>query len=81
MFKKVFSVELMKMKRSNLWLLILMGPIIGVILGVWNFLQNIDIFIQTKEDNGWLEAWTQVGLFYCSLIYPVLIGVYAALLC
>lgn len=81
MLKRVFSVELMKMKRSKLWFLILMGPIIGVMLGVWNFLQNIDIFIQTKEDNGWLEAWTQVGLFYSSLIYPVLIGVYAALLC
>ncbi|MGE7676364.1 ABC transporter permease [Lysinibacillus sp. NPDC094403] len=81
MFTRLFSVELLKMKRSNYWLLVIIGPVIGVSLGLWNFFQNIDVFIVSKDDNGWLEAWTQVELFYSSLIYPILVGVFAALVC
>jgi hypothetical protein len=32
-------------------------------------------------DNGWIEAWTQLQIFYGPLILPILTGIYSALIC
>ncbi|MBY7141930.1 ABC transporter permease [Virgibacillus sp. NKC19-3] len=80
MLKDLLLVELMKTRRSKLWLLVLIGPVLGVIFALGNFYFNYDVFMD-EGGNGWLEAWTQVQIFYSPLIFPILTGVYAALVC
>jgi len=73
--------EWFKMKRSKLWLLVGLGPIIGILFALFNFQANYHVFMNDKGDNEWLEAWTQVQLFYSPLILPVMTGIYASMLC
>jgi len=81
MFLNILSIELMKTRRSKLWFLVIFGPIVGVTLALNNFFINYDSFMSDPGDNGWLEAWTQVEIFYSPLIFPILAGVFAALVC
>ncbi|WP_338749308.1 ABC transporter permease [Bacillus sp. FJAT-52991] len=78
--KNVLYVERLKLKRSNLWLIHLIGPLLGVFLAYTNFFKNYDLFMQ-PGDNAWIEAWTQVALFMGPFVLPILIGIYAALVC
>jgi lantibiotic transport system permease protein len=80
MFTKCLSVEWMKIRRLKIWLLLLLAPAIGVTLALSNYFANYESFME-PGDNGWLEAWTQVQIFYGPLILPILTGVYAALIC
>ncbi|SFP64229.1 ABC transporter permease [Salibacterium halotolerans] len=75
MLKELLLVEFLKTRRLRLWLLVLIGPVLGVFFALGNFL------FMNEGDNGWLEAWTQVQIFYSPLIFPILTGVYAALVC
>ncbi|MBY0595225.1 ABC transporter permease [Bacillus bingmayongensis] len=78
--KNVLYVERLKLKRSKLWLLYLIGPLLGVFLAYINFFKNYDLFIQ-PGDNAWIEIWTQVALFMGPFVLPILVGIYAALVC
>lgn len=81
MFQKLFLVEWMKMKRLKIWLIGLLASLIAVSLALSNFFGNIDVFMKSPEKNGWIEAWTQIQIFYGSLILPILTGVYTAFIC
>jgi hypothetical protein len=81
MFGDILSAELLKVRKSKIWLLILVGPIIGVFFAYQNFFNNYPAFMNDPRDNEWLEAWTQVLIFYAPLILPVMAGVYAAFVC
>lgn len=78
--KNVLYVERLKLKRSKLWLLYFIGPLLGVFLAYINFFKNYDLFMQ-PGDNEWLEAWTQVALFMGPFVLPIMVGIYAALVC
>lgn len=78
--KNVLYVERLKLKRSKLWLLYLIGPLLGVFLAYINFYKNYDLFMQ-PGDNAWIEAWTQVALFMGPFVLPILVGIYAAFVC
>ncbi|HHW39222.1 MAG TPA: ABC transporter permease subunit [Bacillales bacterium] len=78
--KNVLYVERLKLKRSKLWLLYLIGPLLGVFLAYINFYKNYDLFMQ-PGDNAWIEVWTQVAIFMGPFVLPILVGIYAALVC
>jgi hypothetical protein len=81
MFFKLFKAEWLKLKRTRSWIIIFLGPLLGVVFALINFFNNMDIFMTDPDDNGWVEAWTQLQIFYGSLILPILTGVYSALIC
>ncbi|CEH29163.1 MrsE [Aneurinibacillus migulanus] len=80
MLKQLISVELLKIRRSRFWIMMLLGPIIAVVLSLSNFFNNFDVFMD-PGDNGWIEAWTQVAIFMGPFILPILSGIYASLVC
>ncbi|MFD1416936.1 ABC transporter permease [Oceanobacillus jeddahense] len=80
MLKNILYVERLKLKRSKLWLLYVMGPLLGVFLAYINFFKNYDLFMQ-PGDNEWIEVWTQVALFMGPFVLPILVGIYTALVC
>ncbi|MBM7702376.1 ABC transporter permease [Metabacillus iocasae] len=81
MFKDYLMFEWLKLKRQKIWMLVLAVPLISVILGFSSFLGNYEVLMDKKDDNGWLEAWTQITLFYGMLFLPISSGIYAALVC
>ncbi|WP_244444952.1 ABC transporter permease [Oceanobacillus jeddahense] len=80
MLKNILYVERLKLKRSKLWLLYVIGPLLGVFLAYINFFKNYDLFMQ-PGDNEWIEVWTQVALFMGPFVLPILVGIYTALVC
>lgn len=68
-------IELMKTKRTPIWLAFLILPLISSFIGTANYLNNIEILQST-----WYSLWTQHSLFFCYLFMPPLIGVYASYL-
>lgn len=78
--KNILYVERLKLKRSKLWLLYFIGPLLGVFLAYINFFKNYDLFMQ-PGDNEWIEVWTQVALFMGPFVLPIMVGIYAALVC
>jgi len=78
--KNILFVERLKLKRSNLWLLYFIGPILGVALAYINFFKNYDLLMQ-PGDNAWIEVWTQAALFMGPFLLPILVGIYSALIC
>lgn len=76
MLLRCIKSELLKLKGSKIWLLVLIIPTLGVLLGAGNYYMNIGML--TKE---WFSLWTQVSLFYSAFFYPAVIAVCAAYLC
>lgn len=72
----VIKSELIKLKRSYIFIPMVVLPIISIIIGDANFYLNQGVL--TKE---WYSLWTQVGLFYGDFFYPVTIGICSAYLC
>lgn len=81
MFLHSLEAEWLKIKRSKIWLLIFLGPMIGVMFAYLNFFSNQDVFMSDPEKNEWLKVWSQILLFYAPLIFPILAGVFAAMIC
>ncbi|KAA6450012.1 ABC transporter permease [Bacillus atrophaeus] len=78
--KNILFVERLKLKRSKLWIIYLMGPLLGVLLAYTNFFKNYNLFMN-PGDNPWIEAWTQAALFMGPFVLPIMVGIYAALVC
>ncbi|WP_455920281.1 ABC transporter permease [Priestia megaterium] len=78
--KEILNVEKLKLKRSKIWILYILGPLIGVMLAYTNFYNNYELFVQ-PGDNEWIEAWTQVAIFMGPFVLPIMVGVYAAFVC
>lgn len=68
-------VELIKVKRTPIWLAFILLPCISAFIGTINYVNNIDILQST-----WYSLWTQHSLFFCYFFMPPLIGVYASYL-
>lgn len=49
--------ELMKLKRSFIWSVFLILPVISTIMGCFNYIQNTDIV-----GISWYSLWTQTTL-------------------
>lgn len=71
----LLPTELIKVKRTPIWLAFLVLPLISAVIGTANFLNNLEIL-----KSGWYSLWTQVSLFLCYIFMPPLLGVYASYL-
>ena len=67
--------ERLKLRRSHLWLVFLLIPILPTLMGAGNYLGNQAILTE-----GWYSLWTQHSLFYAGFFYGPLIAIYAAYL-
>lgn len=76
----LFQIELMKLKRQKIWILILIGPIMGTFLGSFNYTSSLDI-LSKSDTNEWYQLWNQVTFFYGLFLFPILSGIYAIFLC
>lgn len=75
MLFRCIRAENLKLRHSVIFLACILIPIIPAIMGTFNYLQNIDIL---KSE--WYSLWTQHTLFYASLFYAPLIGIYCSYL-
>lgn len=73
MLNKLLKAEQMKLKRSPIWIVFLLVPIIPAVLGTINYLGNIEIL---KSE--WYSLWTQHTIFTCYFFLPILVGVYCS---
>ncbi|MBO5033169.1 MAG: ABC transporter permease [Lachnospiraceae bacterium] len=71
----VLPVEMLKVKRTPIWLAFILLPSISAFIGTFNYLSNLDVLQST-----WHSLWTQHSLFFCYFFLPPLIGVYASYL-
>ena len=68
--------EMLKLRRSCIWIAALVLPLLSAVFGTLNYLGNIAIL-----QDAWYSLWTQHALFYCTLFAPALMGIYCAYLC
>ncbi len=67
------KAENLKLKHSCIWLACLIIPCIPAVMGVFNYLQNLELL-----KSGWYSLWSQLSLFYASFFYAPLIGLYCS---
>lgn len=65
--------ELLKLKKSFVWLACFVIPLMPAILGTGNYLGNLEIL-----EGKWYALWTQHTLFYACFFFAPLISVYCA---
>ncbi len=75
MLFRCIRAELIKLRRSFIWIVFLILPVISAVMGCFNYLQNLEIL--TSQ---WYSLWTQVTLFYSNFFFPPLIAVYCSYL-
>lgn len=75
MLLNCIAAENRKLRRSVIWAVFLVAPLISAVYGTFNYLQNLDIL-----RNGWYSLWTQHTLFYALFFFSPLVAVYAAYL-
>lgn len=66
-------IELIKVRRTPIWLAFLGLPLISAVIGTANYLNNLEIL-----KSSWYSLWTQHSLFFSYIFLPPLIGVYAS---
>lgn len=64
-----------KLRRSPIWLVFLILPLLSAIYGTFNFVQNLGILKLQ-----WHYLWTQHTLFYATFFFAPLVAVYASYL-
>ncbi|MBB6730559.1 ABC transporter permease [Cohnella zeiphila] len=70
---RMMRSEWIKIRRSVIWLLVLVSPLIAALFG---------LFAANKEgDFPWIEALSLMSVLHAMLFLPLLTGVYASLLC
>lgn len=67
---KCINAEWLKLKRSNLWIILIALPILSTVFGSVNFYFNKSVLT-----NGWYSYWTQISLFYGEFFLPILIAI------
>lgn len=75
MLWQLCKAERMKLKRSPIWVLFIVVPMVPAFLGTVNYLNNIEI-LQSE----WYSLWTQHTLFTSYFFLPILLGVYCSYL-
>ena len=76
MLIRSIRAEFLKLRRSYIWLAMLVLPLLSAGLGTANYLNNLGMLTEQ-----WYSLWTQHALFYCALFAPALTGVYCAYVC
>lgn len=76
MLRKAVLGEILKLKNSFIWYVLIALPLISVLIGCGNFYLNQGIL--TKQ---WYSLWTQVSLFYGEFFFPILIAIFCAYTC
>lgn len=72
---RCIRAENCKLRRSPIWLVFLILPLLSAIYGTFNFVQNLEIL---KLE--WHYLWTQHTLFYATFFFAPLMAVYASYL-
>lgn len=75
MLRKCIRAENMKLRHSLIWLACIIIPIIPAIIGTMNYQNNLRLL-----NSQWYSLWTQITLFYSSMFYAPLIGLYCSYL-
>ncbi|MBB6671350.1 ABC transporter permease [Cohnella nanjingensis] len=70
---RMFRSEWLKIRRSVMWLLIAVSPLIALAFGLFGFKQ--------EGSFPWIEALSLLSALHAMLFLPLLTGIYAALLC
>lgn len=73
MFYQVLRAELLKGRRSPVWLAFVVMPLIPAVLGTVNYWANLGL-LQSE----WYSLWTQHTLFSSFFFMPALLAVYCA---
>ncbi|MGM0851032.1 MAG: ABC transporter permease [Bacillota bacterium] len=75
-FGRVLMMEMMKLKRSYVWLLMCVAPLLMVTFGAYNFVRYQDVFLQGNAVP-WEKLLGQIVTFYGLLLLPLSIAVMA----
>lgn len=75
MLWQLYKAERMKLKRSPVWLVFLIVPMVPAFLGTMNYVFNKEI-LQSE----WYSLWTQHTLFTSYFFLPILLGFYCSYL-
>lgn len=75
MLLKCIHAENLKLRHSCIWSACLLLPVIPAVMGTMNYQNNLVLLT-----DGWYSLWTQITLFYSSLFYAPLIGLYCSYL-
>lgn len=73
MLLRCLKAELVKFRRSPVWLAFVVLPIFPAILGTMNYLANLGL-LQSE----WYSLWSQHTLFSSMFFLPALLGVFCA---
>ena len=73
MLLRCLKAELLKCRRSPVWLAFLVLPLFPAILGTFNYLGNLEVL-----DSSWYSLWTQHVLFASLFFLPAQLGVFCA---
>ena len=73
MLLRCLKVEILKCKRSPVWLAFLVLPLFPAVLGTVNYLGNQEVL-----ENAWYSLWSQHTLFSSMFFLPAQFGVFCA---
>ena len=73
MLFRCLKAELVKFRRSPVWLAFVVLPIFPAVLGTMNYLGNLGL-LQSE----WYSLWSQHTLFSSMFFLPALLGVFCA---
>ena len=73
MLLRSIRAELMKCRRSPVWLAFVVLPLFPAILGTVNYLGNLEVL-----ESQWYSLWTQHVLFASLFFLPAQLGVFCA---
>lgn len=65
MLCKLIRAELMKLRRSPVWLAFIVMPVIPALMGTFNYLENLELL-----HSEWYSLWTQHTLFTDYIFLP-----------
>lgn len=72
-------VEWMKIRKTNIWRLILVLPLVPIAYGIFIYARFVSENYQAT--NNWLMAWGMANYFYPTIFFPILSVLLAANLC
>ncbi|HIU31807.1 MAG TPA: ABC transporter permease [Candidatus Caccousia avistercoris] len=73
MLRRSLRAELMKCRRSPVWIVFLVLPVFPAFLGTFNYLNNLDVL-----ESQWYSLWSQHVLFSSVFFMPAQFGVFCA---
>ncbi|MCQ6561951.1 ABC transporter permease [Paenibacillus mendelii] len=74
---RMFRSEWLKLRKSVIWLLAVVSPLLAALVGILSILDDAEII----GGSPWLYALSMMAALHAMLFLPLLTGVYAALVC